>query len=190
MNKRQIKRLIKLLNKAITLKEVKRTGWVLKGIKGAESVADHTWLMSLLIVLLAPDSLDKEKLLKMNAIHDLGEIAIGDTKWEKGQEILSPQSVKRRAEMKIVKKMFKNYPNGKEYIELLQEFNKNKTPEAKFLKQIDKMEMAIQALKYEQEGYSSHLFDEFWENTEKYLKGQSLEPVFREFEKMRKKLPS
>lgn len=29
-------------------------------------------------------------------------------------------------------------------------------------------------------------FDEFWENAEKYLKGGSLEPIFRKLQKMRK----
>jgi len=38
--------------------------------------------MSLLIALLADETLDKEKLQEMNIIHDLGEIGIGDIKWE------------------------------------------------------------------------------------------------------------
>lgn len=50
MNKKQINKfdsdeirnLITLLNRAGILKEVKRTGWVLEGVKDAESVADHT----------------------------------------------------------------------------------------------------------------------------------------------------
>jgi hypothetical protein len=61
MGKKQIEVLITLLNRAGVLKEVKRTGWVLEGVKDAESVADHTWRMSLLISLLAPKTLNREK---------------------------------------------------------------------------------------------------------------------------------
>lgn len=42
-------------------------------------------------------------------------------------------------------------------------------------KLLDKLEMAIQALEYEKEGYLPDWFDEFWDNAEKYLKGTKLE---------------
>jgi len=63
-------------------------------------------------------------------------------------------------------------------VELWKEFNGQETREAKIVKQLDKLEMVIQALEYEKEGYPSEWFDEFWENAEKYLKGQELEPFF------------
>lgn len=186
MNKSEIKNLIKLLSNLGVLKEVKRTGWVLKGVEEAESVADHTWRMSLLVMLLADEKLNKEKLLEMNAVHDLGEIGIGDIKWETGRKTISSQKIKHEDEMKAMKVMFGNYSKGGKYIALLQEFNEQKTPEAKFLKQIDKLEMALQALEYEQKGYPAHLFDEFWENAEKYLERKELEPIFRELQRMKK----
>lgn len=186
MDKKQIKDLIKLINHAGVLKDVKRTGWVLEGVENAESVADHTWRMGLLVMLLADKSLDKEKLLEMNTIHDLGEIGIGDIKWESGKKVISDPKMKHKDELSVMKRIFDEYPYGNKYIGLLNEFNEQKTPEAKFLKQIDKLEMAIQALEYEQKGYSAKKLDQFWENAEKYLEGQSLEPIFRELQKMRK----
>ena len=186
MDKKQISNIITLLNRAGVLKIVKRTGWVLEGIKDAESVADHTWRMSLLISLLAPKTLNKEKLLEMNNIHDLGEIGVGDIKWETGKKVIGDQEAKRKDEMIVMETIFGNYADGKKYIKLLQEFNEQKTPEAKFLKQIDKLEMALQALEYEQQGYSPTRLNQFWENAEKYLEGQSLEPIFRELQRMRK----
>lgn len=184
--KNQYKSFIKLLSKAGVLKEVARTGWVLKGIEEAESVADHTWRMGLLIMLLAPKNLNKKKLLEMNTIHDLGEIGVGDIKWETGTKVISSPKTKHKDEMKVMKNIFAGIENGKKYINLLEEFGEQKTPEAKFLKQIDKLEMILQALEYEQKGYQAKLMDEFWENAEKYLEGQSLEPIFRELQKMRK----
>lgn len=187
MKRTEIKNLITLLNRAGVLKDVKRTGWVLEGVDNAESVADHTWRMGLLIMLLADKDLDRNKLLEMNAVHDLGEIGVGDIKWESGKKVIGDQEVKHKDEMAVMNRIFGDYPGGKKYINLLKEFNEQKTPEAKFLKQIDKLEMALQALEYEQQGYSVKRLDQFWENAEKYLEGQSLEPIFRELQKMRKK---
>ncbi len=42
--------------------------------------------------------------------------------------------------------------------------------------------MIMQALEYENQGYSAKLLDEFWDNARKYLIGSSLEPVFKELE--------
>jgi 5'-deoxynucleotidase YfbR-like HD superfamily hydrolase len=64
----------------------------------------------------------------------------------------------------------------------------NKFSEAKFLKQIDKLEMALQALEYERDGQNSKSLNEFWENSEKYLSGKELDPYFKELQKMRSEL--
>ena len=186
MDKRQIKILVDLFDKAGTLKDVKRTGWVLKGVEDAESVADHAWRMCLFCLLLAPENLDKQKLIEICIVHDLGEIGVGDIKWETGKKILSSSTIKHRDELAAIKEIFGEHADGQKYINLLKEFNEQKSPEAKFLKQIDKLEMALQALEYEQRGYPGKDFDEFWENAEKYLEGKSLEPIFRYLQEVRK----
>lgn len=137
-------------------------------------------------MLLAPNNLNKQKLLEMNTVHDLGEIGVGDIKWESGKKIIGDPKIKHKDETAAMNRIFSKYSGGKKYIKLLQEFNDQKTPEAKFLKQIDKLEMALQALEYEKQGYPPNLFDQFWENAEKYLEEKSLEPIFRELERMRK----
>lgn len=186
MTKNEFKVVINLAKSAGILKEVKRTGWILKGVKNAESVADHTWRMGFLAMLLAPDNLNKQKLLEMNIVHDLGEAGIGDVKWETGKEVIISPKTKHKDELKALRNIFAKHPNGKGFVDLFKEFNEQKTQEAKFLKQIDKLEMVIQALEYEEAGYRSGDFNEFWENAEKYLEGKSLEPIFRTLQKMRK----
>lgn len=187
MNKKQIKKLLKLLIRANSLKEVPRTGWVLKGVKNAESVADHTWGVSLLATLMAPENLDSKRLLEMIVVHDLGEIVPGDVRWEKGKKVIGSQSKKRNKELRVMQQLFQNYPNREKYLSLLKEFNEQKTPEAKFLKQVEKLEMAVQTYIYEINNEAEKPLDEFWENVEKYLEGKSLEPIFRELQRMRKK---
>jgi len=185
---KQIRSVIKTLYLSGRLKKIKRTGWIVKGIKDVESVADHTWRMSLLILILTPNNLDKQKLLSMCIVHDLGEITIGDLRLESGKKVLGNVNQKQKKEINAVRTLFSGVDNANKYISLLKEFFDQKTPEAKFLKQLDKLEMILQALEYEQEGYPQSLLDEFWENAEKYLVGKDLEPIFRELVKMRGKI--
>lgn len=170
--------LIQILSRAGLLKEIKRTGWVLKGVKDVESVADHTWRMSFLVLMLTPKKLDKQKVLEMCIIHDLGEIGIGDIKWETGKKVISSKVAKHKDELSAMEQMFGDSKEKRKYVALLREFNELKTAEAKFLKQIDKLEMVLTALEYEKQGYNHKLFDEFWENAQKYIVGGELEEIF------------
>lgn len=184
MNKDYITGLIKLFSAASGLKNVKRTGWIKKGINNPESVADHIWRMSLMVSVLCPPELNKEKMLEMCIIHDLGEITIGDLIWEKGKTVLVSPDEKHSDEILALTNLFKDIDQQK-YVALLKEYNEQKTPESKFLKQIDKLEMVIQALEYEKSKENKESLDEFWDNAEKYLSGQSLEPIFLELKSLR-----
>lgn len=179
-----MKNLIRILKKAGELKRLKRTGWVLKKIKNPEHVADHTWRVILMVSMLADNTLKKEKLLDMAVVHDLGEIKVGDVRWEKGKKVLLPERPKRKREERAVAEIFKGHPKQKYYVSLLEEFTEQKTPEAKFLKQVDKLERTLQALEYEEA--NNRNLNEFFESAEKLLRGGELEPIFRELQKMRK----
>jgi 5'-deoxynucleotidase YfbR-like HD superfamily hydrolase len=187
MNGKKIKRTITLAHKAGALKQVLRTGWTLKGIKNVESVADHTWRMCFLCTILAPKSLSKERLLEMCIVHDLGEIGAGDIKWESGKIVIGSQKAKHKGEIASLNSLFRNIPNGRRFVKYVEDFNELRSPEARFLKLIDKLEMAIQALEYERMGHDPKNLQEFWDNVDKYLTGSELEPMFRELQKMRKK---
>src|ERR1035437_6817797 len=64
------------------LKRTKRTGWLGKGISDSESVADHSLSVAALSMILAPKlDVDRDKLIKMALIHDIGESIIGDVQW-------------------------------------------------------------------------------------------------------------
>ena len=141
--------LLDLLSETGLLKKVQRTGWVLKGVKDVESVAEHTWRVALMALILAPQlGLDQLKLTKMALVHDLGEASIGDIKWESGKKVIGSQKKKHHDERKEINKMFADNPSFKEYVGLWEEFVEQKT-------------------------------------TEKYLKGQELEPYFRFLQKKR-----
>jgi len=175
----KLERFFQIVNQAGTLKRIKRIGWLLKGITQPESVADHSFRTAFLaLLLLKRFKLDELKVLKMALLTDMGKVYTGEKKWEKGKRILRSFKQRLDKEKETVYRLFHRIPEYKELIDLWEEFIQQKTKEARIVKQIDKLEMVVQALEYEREGYPSEWFDEFWENAEKYLKGQELEPFF------------
>jgi len=65
------------------------------------------------------------------------------------------------------------------YRSLWEEVQAQKTTEAILAYDIDKIEMVIQALEYEKEGYDSSKLDVFWENTENTIKTPLIRNLFR-----------
>src|SRR3989338_2226951 len=74
------KALIEFFQNAGKLKNIKRTGWKLMGIKNPESVAEHSFRLAVMAFALAPRfGLDAEKCAVLALIHDLPEALAGDT---------------------------------------------------------------------------------------------------------------
>jgi len=88
--------------------------------------------------------LDKLRVLKIIIVHDLAEVIVGDVP---AFEVSTRQDSKFEDESKAIRKIA-DYLNDKklsdEIVELWTSFEKNITPEAKFAKAIDKLEVLIQ----------------------------------------------
>ena len=75
----------------LTVKDVKRTGWVMQNIDDPESIAEHMYSCWFIGLILLPDEhdancygYDKQKILNMLLIHDLAETKLSDIpKYEK-----------------------------------------------------------------------------------------------------------
>ena len=179
---------LNLISEIGLLKKVKRTGWVVQGVQDAESVAEHSWRTAMLALFFAKEfGLNEIKTVKMALIHDLGEVVIGDIKWEEGREVIASQEIKHQDEEKAIEKIFKDNPSFQEYVQLWKEFNDQKTPEAKLVKEFDKLEMVVQAGEYQNDGYPRENFDQFWENGAKYLENGKLRDYFQAAIKSRNK---
>ena len=77
--KQELKKILLFIGKAEKLKREMRHSWLSN--KRQESVAEHTWRMALMALLLKDKlqvDVDIEKVLKMIVIHDLVEIEAGD----------------------------------------------------------------------------------------------------------------
>ena len=159
------------------LKQLYRQGWLRRGIatERCESVADHSYATALLAYWLARaefPELDSERILQMALMHDLGEIYVGDLI---PQDQVSPQS-KYEQEQQAVNQLFDNLPGGKAYILLWEEFEAGFSPEARFVRQMDRLEMAMQAWLYEHQGETS--LQEFFDSADLAVTDPRLRKIF------------
>jgi putative hydrolase of HD superfamily len=136
----------------VHLKQVYRKGWLERGIAPelCESVADHTFGNAMLCVLLLDQhpELDAGRVLKLALVHDIGEAYVGDIT---PNDNVAPED-KRQRESEAIQTIFEKLPNGGQLIAHWHEYEAQETAEAKFVKQIDRFEFAMQASVYEHQG--------------------------------------
>jgi len=168
------------------MKKIPRTGWLLHGITNVESIAEHSYSVTTIAYFLAEDlGCNSSRLIKMAIIHDLAEILTGDIVSEHGGEMdIEKRKSKIIIEGNKIKELASLISNGKELQKLWTEYEDQSSKEAKMLKQIDKFEMVMQALQYENPRNPNHL-REFWENAKKYIKYPILLNLFKELCKRR-----
>ncbi|KIK07905.1 hypothetical protein K443DRAFT_153637 [Laccaria amethystina LaAM-08-1] len=131
------------------LKTQKRTGWVNNHIPNPESISDHMYRMALLCMLSTDTQLDISKCVMMALVHDLAEAQVGDIAPREG--IPKPEKHRLEAEAmhNFIHEMLHDSPAAQRIDALWREYEAGETPEAKFVKDLDRFEMASQALEYE-----------------------------------------
>ena len=163
MTDSSLQNIIKFLEIAGMLKRTSRAGWVEVGIYQPESVADHTFRTAILCMLYADmEDLDPLKLLRMALIHDLPEAVIGDlTPSEKTEET-------EEKEETAISHILNLLPTRQRerYIAAWNEFQEGKTREAQAVRQLEKIEMALQAKEYEKAGSASKSLERFIKSAE------------------------
>jgi putative hydrolases of HD superfamily len=130
------------IHEAEGLKSLLRHSWLSDGRQ--ESVAEHTWRSSLLVMVLAPElgePVDVGKALRMMIIHDLPEVYAGDHHAFEATPT-TRQEDERAGLTKIVRRLPPE--TGSEIIALWEEMERGETPEAKLVMAIDKTEVLIQ----------------------------------------------
>jgi len=130
---------------AAHLKDVKRAGWVRAGHPAPESVAAHSWAVSFLALLRCPPGLDRERLLVMAILHDLAEVTVGDITPHDG---VSPAE-KHAREAAAMADLLADRPD---LLATWQEAEARQSPEARLLKQLDLLDMKLQAEHYSRTG--------------------------------------
>lgn len=115
------------------LKDVLRQGWVNAGVPTPESVAAHSWGMAVLALKLCPKELNLEHVLKLCLVHDLPEVVVGDLTPEDDR---TTKTEDERAAMEQL---------APEWVALFDEYEGQSSPEAVFVRSLDKLDMALQA---------------------------------------------
>lgn len=135
----QPKELIEFLGVVEKLKCNTRHSWTSSGRR--ESVAEHSWRLSLLAMLCADEypDLDMNKVVRMCIIHDLGEAITGDVpSFEKTE---TNEMTEREAWDKLISML--PAPYAGEFADLYAEMEAKRTPEARLYKALDNMEAVI-----------------------------------------------
>ena len=162
---------------AANLKNIPRQGWIDKlSIDNPESVADHTFSMAIMGMIFSDlENYNAEKILKIILLHDLVESITGDI--PQGQ---IPREEKIALENNAMKKILNDLPLSlqKQYGMLWEEYQSNHSKEAKMVHQLDRLEMALQAKIYSNEGHSKEKLDSFFNSAKNEINDPKLLELF------------
>ena len=160
----------------INLKEIERKGWKTKlSLENVESVADHSYSMTLMSMILSDlQGLDSNKIMKISLLHDLVEAVTGD---------FTPEEISKEKkfelENKEMEKILSKLPDNlnEEYSSLWSEFQNQKSKEAIFVHELDKLEMIFQAKKYLDDGISKEKIKPFIDSAKKQIKNEKIKQL-------------
>jgi putative hydrolase of HD superfamily len=156
-------RLRSLLDRANDLKQLPRTGWLLAGVAAPESVADHSFAVAVLALFLAElvnedwaaegldGPLDAGEVARLALIHDLAESVLTDLPLRSAE--LLGATAKHEAEERAMIGLLADLPGASDYVDRWRAYDAASTPEARLVKDADKLEMVHQARRYERRGH-------------------------------------
>ncbi len=138
------------------LKTTKREGWKRFGIQNGESISDHMYRMSI-ITMLAPPALSSRLNIahctKMALVHDMAELLVGDITPVDG--VLEEEKHRREAATmdylmtKLLGTSSATSDQAQGIRDVFHEYEDNQTLEAKFVHDVDKIELMLQMVEYE-----------------------------------------
>jgi putative hydrolase of HD superfamily len=168
--------LLDLLHLAGALKQLPRQGWVHIGVAQPESVAEHSYRVALMTLLLAArdPALNLCRALTLAIVHDLPEAIAGDaTPFDQHLNVNDAPSAaerealfrsrpaysdeadraKHEAEAAALRTMTGGLPEGLASLVVgaWEEYEAQQTPEAALVRQADKLEALLQAFEYRAE---------------------------------------
>ncbi|MFG2140104.1 HD family hydrolase [Streptomyces sp. NPDC048650] len=120
-----------------------------------ESVAEHSWHLAIISWLLhqrfeqeLDHALDLEKMLKMCLMHDLVEIEAGDPSAWTTQHSAERTRSKAQVEEEVAVRRFTSLPGplGTEFLDLWHEYEEGRTPEARLVRGVDRLNPALMRL--------------------------------------------
>lgn len=134
------------------LKNLPRTGWQLLGIPQPESVAEHSFRVAMVAMVLASiEGADVGRTVALAAFHDGHETRIGDVA-SVGRAYISTAAPEA-----LTAHQTAGMPDSaaKVLMDLTAEYEANETNEARLAHDADKLETLLQAIEYQAQGYDT-----------------------------------
>jgi putative hydrolase of HD superfamily len=149
-----------LCERVMALKLLPRTGWLQRGVTVAESVAEHCYGVALLALVIgdAMPGIDRGRLLAIALLHDAAEALLGDLPAAARRHFGA--EAKHEAERGALAEILASLGGRDQYLALWEEYAAGTSPEARLVKELDRLEMLAQAMAYERAG--NRALAEFW----------------------------
>ena len=182
---------IELIEKTGVLKKIPRMGWKMRGVPECESVADHSFRVIFISMVLGDIlkkdyNIDFEKLLRISILHEIPEAEITDLAL--GPALSVGRDIKHKAESAAFKMIFEKFDFANYYFNIWMEFETTESIEGKIVKLADKIDMMVQAAEYEKCGVRN--LDDFWKNIENFenFEIEFVKKIYDELNAMHKSL--
>jgi putative hydrolases of HD superfamily len=160
---------IEFLTEITRLKALPRTGWLLRGVRDVESIADHAFGVAWIAMLLADRAcangheVNVETVLRMALLHDLSEARTGDL--PATIKPYFPGDTLKQADEQVARNILQPLGAiGENYLALWHEYEERTSLESRIVKAADKLDLLLQAREYEKGGAQN--LGEFWQNAE------------------------
>lgn len=144
MHKVSLDQKLKFLAELDKLKQVMRVNLLQDGSR-RENTAEHSWHMSLMVILLAEyaaEPIDVLKAVKMALIHDVVEIDAGDTYAFDAEAHNDKEDREQRAAERLFGLLPE--PESSEFRILWEEYEALRTPESRFVQAMDRLSPFMQ----------------------------------------------
>ncbi|SER24984.1 putative hydrolases of HD superfamily [Streptomyces sp. yr375] len=147
----ELDQVARFLYEAGTLKQSRRTGWWMAGVRDPESVAEHAWRTSLIASIIAKlEGADPARAAFLSVWHDSQETRTGDVN-HLGKKYLGgeadPQAVTADQTAGMPEVLASTIR------ELIGEYEDRESAEAVCARDADKLECMLQGIEYKAQGY-------------------------------------
>lgn len=152
--------LVDVLLELQALDRVPRMGFALRGVADSESVAEHSFHVATIVWMLAVEEpgIDALRALELALLHDVAEVRTGDIPLTAARYL--PAGAKHSAERQALEELLA--PMAERAGPLAEEIAAQVSPEARFVKACDKLQLMLKVTVYEHAGTGS--LAEFWQN--------------------------
>lgn len=164
LSKKHPNYMLAFLNVVQQLKLQKRTGWLDHNINPCESISDHMYRMGVTSMLIKNPEVNRDKCVRIALVHDIAEALVGDITPFDGVT----KEEKHRREWETIQYLCEtiikpyNEEAAEEIMDHWLQYENISSLEARYVKDIDKYEMLVQAFEYEREFGREVDLSQFW----------------------------